>query len=262
MHEHRFAIPVESFDASLLPADAGARSSVGFALSAVRHLERGFESIGCQGVVLADNRKITVDVLTEMDFQQFGRTILDAIQAGDERTGFAMLRLWAVERWHNRKVLLALGTGLLEIGCCKEDQGFPASAAMFWKESEFYLRRARFNAPEDVEILEWLVLGLLKLGRINEAVAISDRSSDRTGINAEVRLRCGSLLSEAGSHLAAILHFRAATAIDPQNIEAWLELAVSLENNGSKPESDQAFANALRSIMRSSDAAVFSNDMK
>ncbi len=95
--------------------------------------------------------------------------------------------------------MLAFGSTFLEIGCCEENDGRAAFASRLWIESEYYLRQAQSALPEDVEILEWLLLALLKQGKELEAASVCESLKKRACFNKSVRDRCENLLASAGS---------------------------------------------------------------
>jgi tetratricopeptide (TPR) repeat protein len=91
---------------------------------------------------------------------------------------------------------------------------------------------------------------LLTEGRLAEALAENDRVLERVEPTARLLLYRSRLHRLLGRREAAIDALRRATDLDPSDDEAWLELAVELDDRGLGAEADQARRRASESASR------------
>ncbi len=106
-------------------------------------------------------------------------------------------------------------------------------------------RRALELAPQRVDLRVDLAIALIGEQDFDEARAVLAVALSRDGGDARAHFTLGNLLRKQREYAAAIRHLVRSTELDPENSEAWNNLAITYEQHGRAAEAEAAIARAL-----------------
>lgn len=166
MPRYAMVIPVEEFDAEVLPPNAREAGSPEFAFAAQRYLEDALSTIGGQAEVQVDEDFIRVLWETECDFRDLGKASVRKMEAGAVQEALQLLRLWVTGYAKDDVVRYSIALPLIGFGLDYQRKGELDNAADCWFDAARHIASALETERADLQFRKECAEALLRCCRL------------------------------------------------------------------------------------------------
>jgi Flp pilus assembly protein TadD len=225
-----FAMSVDDFDKSLLPANARTPGTDAFNAAVTKLLQEEYSKFGGWA------RNVISDKLIQVTWRHGdddpSSQAIHSFQTGDYPTGIAMLRSLLRQFPDDSELLYNLGLALSDIGELDE--------------AETCLQRVISAEPQNVNAIVGLGVAQQRHRRTNEAVDTLRRAIGVDGDNPWAHRNLGACLISLGHNEAGLEHLKRATELNPDDPQAWFGLGQAYELTDDMASADDCYTKVIR----------------
>jgi Flp pilus assembly protein TadD len=224
-------IPLGEFDLSLLPQHARETGSETFRDAVVAFFQRELQQAAEWIQVAVDQQVIRVAWRAKADLDPL-QLAVGRLKGGDYPRGVQMLRLALRLRPGDAKVRFNLGMALSDLGQLDEALD--------------HLRQAAEAVPDVADVQVALGVALYRKGLVDDARPVLENAVRLEPDNPyALRNLAGCLLRLNQPPGRAVELLRKATALLPEDQQAWIGLGQALEAQGQDGDADKAYVSAI-----------------
>lgn len=229
--EYEYSLPVEDFDASLLPPHARQPGTDAFRNEVSKAIQKDFEVFGGWVQIVVDARTIRVAWRSDPNAPAPLRAIANKIEKGEFKNAISALQHLRLLQPDNANVFFNLGITLSDLGELQQ--------------AEKHLRYAVLLAPTDTNHVVALGVVLARQGRYEEAVTVLEQAVAQDVNNPWAQRNLGACLLQIGRIADAERHLRRAVELNPSDQNSVLGLGQALEAGEKFKEADVQYAKVI-----------------
>lgn len=227
-----YVLPVEAFDASLLPPHARQPGTDAFAEEVSKYIQKDFEVFSGSAQIVVDASTIRVSWHSDPNSPSPIQMIVKRLERGEYKEAIGALEHLRRFQPDNPDVLYNLGMALSDTGKLEE--------------AETHLRHVVRILPSHVNALVGLGVALVRQRLHDEAIDILEHAVSLDPKNPWAHRNLGGCLAKVGRMVEAETHLRHAAELNPSDQQAVIGLGKALEALDRLKEADEQYTKAIR----------------